>query len=82
MHPRDWVAERTEEALCVDGYDLAILGIAHIFGRDPVVAYDMDKMVELLIEEGMEEEEAREYLDFNVLGAWMGTGTPVFVELR
>jgi hypothetical protein len=30
--------------------------------------------------DGMHEEEAEEYFEFNVAGAWVGHGTPVFVR--
>jgi len=29
--------------------------------------------------DGMDEDEAREFLDFNTFGAWMGPGTPLFM---
>ena len=29
----------------------------------------------------MSDEEAMEYFDFNVIGAWVGEHTPVFLEL-
>jgi hypothetical protein len=37
-------------------------------------------MLEIMIErDGMTYEEAREYFDFNILGAWMGEFTPIFI---
>ena len=45
----------------------------------PVLVYDSDLMIEKLIEQGMSDEEASEYLAFNTLGAWVGPGTPYFV---
>ena len=30
--------------------------------------------------DGMHEDEAEEYFEFNVTGAWVGHGTPVFVR--
>ena len=30
----------------------------------------------------MNEEEAEEYFEFNILGSWMGEGTPIFVHLE
>jgi hypothetical protein len=33
-----------------------------------------------LIKEGMSEEEAEEYFQFNVEGAWVGENTPIFLE--
>jgi hypothetical protein len=68
------------EMLKCDGYDEAIIGVASRFGQQDVIAYDYDKYIELLQKDGMTYEEAVEYFDFNVIGAWVGEGTPIFVE--
>ena len=68
------------EALVMDGYDDCILGICSRFGRDPIVAYDYDKVIARHMEDGMTYEEAIEYFHFNQIGAWVGDGTPCFVE--
>jgi hypothetical protein len=70
-----------EGALSADGFDDAIIGRMERFGMDPILAYDWDKCVEILVErDGMDNEEAIEYMDFNVTGAWMGDGTPCFIH--
>jgi hypothetical protein len=46
----------------------------------PIVAYDYRKVIEIFAED-MEYEEAVEYFDFNVIGAWVGEGTPIFIEM-
>ena len=63
-----------------DRFDPAIIGIAHRFGMQPIVAYDYRKVIEVFAED-MEYEEAVEYFDFNVIGAWVGEGTPIFIEV-
>jgi len=68
------------KALFVDEYDDCILGIARRFGIEEVVAYDYDKMIAKMVKEGLSVEEAREHFDFNIIGAWMGDGTPIFVS--
>lgn len=68
------------EALFCDGYDDCILGIAERFGMEPVVAYDYGKMIEKMVLEGMTEEDAQEHFNFNIIGAWVGEGTPIFVR--
>ena len=65
-------------ALKADGFDKAIIGIARRCGQADLVAYDVGKCIEVLTED-MTEEEAIEYFEFNVVGAWMGEGTPVFI---
>ena len=61
-------------------FEPAILGIAHRFGMQPIVAYDYRKVIEIFAED-MEYEEAVEYFDYNVIGAWVGEGTAVFIEM-
>ena len=61
-------------------FEPAIIGIAHRFGMQPIVAYDYRKVIEIFAED-MEYEEAVEYFDFNVIGAWVGEGTPIFIEV-
>jgi len=72
--------ETNPEALLCDGFDEAIIGIGERINLGPVIAYDVDKMLEIMIErDGMTYEQAREYFDFNILGAWMGEFTPIFI---
>lgn len=69
-----------EGALVADGFDDCILGIAYRCSCIPLVVYDADKIVEKLQAQGMSYEEAAEYYDFNIVGAWVGEGTPLFME--
>jgi hypothetical protein len=71
-----------EEALFCDGFDDAIIGYAERFGMPPVVLYDKDMCIKILMDDGCNEEEAIEYMEYNVLGSFMGNdGTPVFATL-
>lgn len=82
IHPlREQVAEMIPEALFCDGFDDAIIGIAERFGVPGVTAYDYEKVIAMLMKDGMDYEEAVEYFDFNIVGAWVGDDTPVFVRL-
>ena len=81
IEKREYLAEIDEELLCVDGFDDAIIGICQRATSSNVVAYDTDRCIEILVERsGMTEEEAVEYFEFNVVGAWMGERTPVFIS--
>lgn len=62
--------------MSLDNLDEAIIGTVERFGMSPVLAYDYDKVIELLTKEGMTEEEAIEWFDQNTLGSWVGEGTP------
>jgi len=67
------------EMLRADGFNDAIMGIVQRCGQDDVVLYDTDKVIGGLMNgDGMSYEEAVEYFEFNILGAWMGEGTPAF----
>lgn len=75
------VAEINPAALFCDGYDDAIIGTAERFGMEPVAAYDYDKVIAMIVKSGCTQEEAIEHFAFNVIGAWVGETTPVFVTL-
>jgi len=92
---REEIAEINEEALIIDGFDSAIIGMAERINLGPVVAYDEEKIIDILISqmevedtEGMTEEEiqsekeimAIEYYEYNIKGAWMGENTPIFIR--
>ena len=65
-----------------DGYDEAILGPAMIW-RDrqqvQVLVYDAEKIREILMRDGMDAEEAREFIEFNIEGGYLGIDTPILV---
>jgi hypothetical protein len=69
-----------EECLLADGFELALIGVT--VGSNPVAVYDTNRMLYVLVHrDEMTEEEAREYLDFNVINAYVGEKTPIFVDL-
>jgi hypothetical protein len=67
----------------LDGFDEAILGPTYIWYMDgtraEVLAYDAEEIRAILMREGMDSDEAREYIEFNIEGAYMGPGTPILV---
>lgn len=67
-------------ALKADGFDDAIIGVVRdmMNGQERVV-YDSDKCIRILTDNGTTSEEAAEYFSFNVVGAYMGEGTPLFL---
>ena len=79
----EWIRDAHPEALRLEPdeyYDKHIVGVAYRFGFGPVLAYDMPGILRSHVEEGMTDEEAEEYFMFNTLGAWVGEGTPVFID--
>ena len=69
------------EALKFNGFDTAILGHGGQFSKPSLLVYSQTKIIETLrFRDGMTEEEAIEFFDFNIAGAWMGEGTPIIVD--
>jgi hypothetical protein len=49
---------------------------------EPLILLDKSKCLEIFHKrDGMSYEDALEFFDFNVIGAWMGEGTPCFATL-
>ena len=70
-----------EDLLLADGLDAAFIGTGERCGQPNVAVYDRDKCINILAE-NMSYEEAVEYFEFNVAGAWVGEQTPIFVDLE
>ena len=68
----------TEEPLQADGFEEALIGTGWQFTQELRV-YSVKKLLEVLMRD-MSYEEAREFYDFKIVGAYVGAGTPVFVE--
>jgi hypothetical protein len=87
------LADSNPEALFLDGFDDAIIGLAERPNLGPIVAYNEEKIIEILTEQmevdaddlddrGSEEiklEMALEYYYYNVKGAWVGENTPIII---
>lgn len=77
-----WADASELELICADGFDDAILGIGQRF-NDHFVVYDVATVIEtLMTRDGMTEEDAQEFYDVNIVGAWVGDGTPCFLSTR
>jgi hypothetical protein len=74
--------EFLEDLLLATGFDEAIIGRGSRCGQPDVAVYDTEKIINILVKQGMSHEEAVEYFDFNIVGAWMGDQTPIFMQLR
>lgn len=71
-----------EEFLQADGFDDAIIGVMYDKIKSLfILVYSRTKCIETLVKrDGMSYEEAAEYFDFNVDGAYMGEKTSIFVN--
>jgi len=61
-------------------FDKCIVGIVSRCGIDLCLAYSRDKVIAALMEDGMDEDEAEEFFDFNMAGAYVGDKTPFYLE--
>jgi len=63
--------------LKADGFDEAVIGMDL---RTGVLVYSYSKCIEILEKrDSMTNEEAVEFMDFNVIGAYVGEKTPIFM---
>tara|TARA_B100000131_G_scaffold45449_2_gene40644 strand:- start:2037 stop:2447 length:411 start_codon:yes stop_codon:yes gene_type:complete len=73
--------EHDEDLLFADGFEDAFIGLSRRFGIDrPVATYDYDKCIEVLMRSNMSREGAMEFFEYNVIGAWVGELTPIFLH--
>jgi hypothetical protein len=76
----DDIKDINPEALLIDGFDGAIIGMAERINLGPVVAYDIETILQIMVKrDNMSYEQAYEFFNFNILGAWMGENTPIFI---
>jgi hypothetical protein len=78
---REEIAEINPDLLVMDPeyLDEAIVGVVERINFN-AVCYDPAKIVELLMKhDGMNEDEAIEYMQFNMMGSYVGEFTPVFL---
>lgn len=67
------------EMLFADGFDEALIGWAQRCGQPALAVYDAQQCVDILARD-MPYDEAVEYFVFNIVGAWVGPNTPLFVN--
>lgn len=70
-----------DELLMADGLDDCLIGVARIFNKR-IAVYDTSKVLAMLEAQGMTAEEAEEYFEFNIVGAFVGENTPAFMDVR
>lgn len=79
----DRIHEMNEKALYPTDLKGAVIGVLERFGQEPLVLLDKEKCLKIYMDrDGMTYEEAIEFFEFNVLGAWVGEGTPCFATLN
>tara|TARA_Y100001956_G_C4126340_1_gene190303 strand:+ start:3347 stop:3646 length:300 start_codon:yes stop_codon:yes gene_type:complete len=68
-----------DDILLADGFEQAWMGVVVSNGSHPKALYNEDVCIDILVErDGMGYDEAVEYFQFNVAGAYVGEYTPAF----
>lgn len=79
MNMRDLVGENAEGAVLFDGCDDALLGYGSRIDMEPVAIYSYRLLVDCFANQGMDEDEAIEYVEYNIVALWAGDRTPIIV---
>jgi hypothetical protein len=73
------IIEEYPDLIKMDGFDEAIIGVIERIGLE-AICYDLEKVIEILMTQGMGEQDAWDWYQFNMVGAWVGENTPVFLH--
>lgn len=84
MTTREWVeeilAEMNPQAYLMEGLDDALIGVS-ADGR--IAIYDEEKIISSLMDaQGIDEDSAWDWYGFNILGSYVGPGSPIIVRVR
>ena len=75
---RSFIGDINKQALFADGFDDAIIGYDAVGFR---VVYDYNKCLDILVKrDKVSMSEAHEDMEFNVVGAYVGVFTPLFIH--
>ena len=79
MTNREIIIEKMsdQDFLFLDGFDDAIIGTCE---KTDVVIYSTKKIIEILMDGGMEYDDALEHFHFNILDGGLGELTPIFCD--
>jgi len=72
------ISDLNPEALFADGFEEALIGYV-TQGNKTLAAYDKLMCIRILERRDMSREEAEEFFEHNVAGAYVGENTPVFL---
>lgn len=73
---KETIASTNEEAMLVDGHDDSLVG----YDTQGRAVYLVKNIIETLMErDGMSQDEAIEFFDFNIAGAFVGEYTPIYM---
>ena len=66
----------------LDDHDNALLGVSRAAcNSEPCMVYSVGALLANLMKDGMDEEEASEWIETNMVGAYLGDHTPIYVDV-
>jgi hypothetical protein len=78
----DILMEENPDALLVDGFKEALIGISrnHFHHDNTLAVYDASVILDIIVaEDAVTYDEAMEYFEFTIQGAYVGKNTPLFI---
>jgi len=69
-----------DEILKADGFDECILGFEYSWDGTIRLIYSIKSILDTLIEDGLSIDDAIEYFEFNMRGAYVGEKTPIWCQ--
>ena len=78
---KEYLKEYYPDLLVLDGFDDAIVGVVRRIGLE-AICYSEELVLKQLVNQGMTYNEAIEYYEFNIIGAWVGEHTPLFLTIE
>lgn len=81
----DYCDERDISVFTLDGFEDCLVGVSlttgWLGGEEQRTVYDAGMIIEKLESQGLSYEDAIEHFEYNVIGAYVGPKTPIFINL-
>ena len=69
--------------ITADGFETAFVAVGFRYNGNDIAVYDYDLCIDVLIDrDTMSVEEANEFMSYNVIGAYVGEETPLFIRTQ
>lgn len=69
-----------QKIMLADGLEDAFIGIVESSYTEPRACYSIQKIIKILMNEGMSEDEAEDYFHYNIISANIDEQTPMFLD--
>jgi hypothetical protein len=71
------LGQQYDGVMIIEGANSALMGVGQRCGQPAIAIYSYDALVAHYMADGMDEGEAMEWIEHNIVGAWLGEGTPI-----